>query len=84
MARPLYTAPAEGTVTSAAVEPMRHALMVPSSPSKMKFDGPSVVGLAVVPTWNWPAIPENTAPVGSPGTPCAGRPPMSTRVPAPL
>ena len=84
MARPLNTAPDDGTVTSAAVEPGRHALIVPSSPSKMKFDVPSVVGLAVVPTWNWPAIPENTAPVGSPETPCAARPPMSTRAPAPV
>ena len=84
MARPLNTAPDDaGTVTSAAVGP-RQALIVPSSLSKMKFDVPSVAGLAVVPTWNWPAMPENTAPVGSPGTPCAGRPPMSTRTPAPV
>ena len=53
MARPLNTAPFDaGTVTSAAVEPMRHALMVPSSLSKMKFDGASVFGSATVPTWN--------------------------------
>ena len=29
-------------------------------------------------------IPENTAPVGSPGTPWAGCPPMSIRVPEPV
>src|SRR5262245_61649690 len=34
----------------------------------MKFDVPKVV-VAVVPTWNWPVIPEKTAPVGPPSTP---------------
>src|SRR4029453_3521874 len=76
--------PPPAAVTRAAVDVLLQARIIPSSLAKMKFDVPSVVGLAVVPTWNWPAIPENTAPVGSPGTPCAGRPPMSTRAPAPV
>ena len=61
MARPLNTAPDEdmSTVTCAAVEPMRHALMVPSSLSNTKFDVSSAVGSAAVPTWNWPLMPEN-------------------------
>ena len=69
MARPLNTAPRRRHRHERGCRSVRHALIVPSSPSKMKFDVPSVVGLAVVPTWNWPAIPENTAPVGSPGRP---------------
>jgi len=86
MARPLNTAPddAMSTVTSADVEPGRHALIVPSSEAKMKFDWASTVGLAVVPTWNCPGIPENTAPVGAPGTPWAFCPPIATSVPSPV
>src|SRR5215471_2012416 len=34
----------------------------------MKFDVPKVV-VAVVPTWNWPEMPEKTAPDGPPSTP---------------
>ena len=71
-------------MTSAPVEPPRHALIVPSSLSKRKFDVARVVGLAVVPTWNWPEIPEKTAPVGFPGTVWKARPPTETRAPDPL
>ena len=84
IARPLYEAPDDaGTVTRADGAP-RQALIVPSSAAKMKFDVASVVGAASVPTWNWPAIPEKTAPVGAPGTFCACWPPMTTSAPAPV
>src|SRR4029453_17487714 len=58
IASPLKLASGMITVGSAAVDGPRHALMIPSSPSKMKFEVPSAVGDWVVPTWNWPEIPE--------------------------
>src|SRR5205807_9585728 len=54
-------------VTSAAVEPPRHALIWPSSLAKTKLAGASVE-LAVVATWKFPAMPAKTAPVGPPST----------------
>src|SRR5437763_15264406 len=54
-------------VTSAAVEPPRHALIWPSSLAKTKLAGASVE-LAVVATWKFPEMPAKTAPVGPPST----------------
>src|SRR5262249_31933460 len=85
IARPLYSPPGTaGTVTTAAVEPPRQALIVPSSLAKMKFEGPSVFGLSAVPTWDCREIPELTQPVGAPGTPWNGFPPIICSWPAAL